>query len=98
MKRGGMAFGPAALLAALGSMGCLAGCDYWWEEGVKEPTVASPEETAPTVPKPLWSSTAAGRHHTTAIGADGTLWGWGENTYGQLGDGTGWNWSPARIH
>ena len=29
-----------------------------------------------------------GFNHTVAIKADGTLWAWGQNTYGQVGDGT----------
>jgi alpha-tubulin suppressor-like RCC1 family protein len=39
-----------------------------------------------------WASTtpqiAAGAYHTLTIKADGTVWAWGCNTYGQLGDGT----------
>jgi len=31
---------------------------------------------------------AAGQYHTVGIRADGTLWAWGDNQYGQLGDGT----------
>ena len=31
---------------------------------------------------------SAGRSHTVAIKDDGTLWTWGNNDYGQLGDGT----------
>lgn len=31
---------------------------------------------------------AAGDSHVIAIKSDGTLWAWGKNTYGQLGDGT----------
>ena len=33
-------------------------------------------------------SVSAGGGHTLALRADGTVWAWGENTYGQLGDGT----------
>ncbi|MBZ0219539.1 MAG: chitobiase/beta-hexosaminidase C-terminal domain-containing protein [Candidatus Methylomirabilis sp.] len=35
-----------------------------------------------------WASIAAGYFHTSALKADGTLWAWGRNYYGQLGDGT----------
>ena len=31
---------------------------------------------------------SAGANHTLAVKEDGTLWAWGSNTYGQLGDGT----------
>ena len=33
-----------------------------------------------------WKSVAGGLHHTAAIKTDGTLWLWGYNAYGQLGD------------
>jgi len=35
-----------------------------------------------------WASVACGYQHTAAIKTDGTLWTWGVNTYGQLGDNT----------
>lgn len=37
-----------------------------------------------------WASIAAGTMsgHTVALKADGTLWAWGRNDHGQLGDGT----------
>lgn len=31
---------------------------------------------------------AAGDFHSLSITGDGTLWAWGNNKYGQLGDGT----------
>ncbi|MCX7759483.1 MAG: stalk domain-containing protein, partial [bacterium] len=31
---------------------------------------------------------AAGNNHSLALRVDGTVWAWGDNTYGQLGDGT----------
>jgi alpha-tubulin suppressor-like RCC1 family protein len=31
---------------------------------------------------------AAGESHTVAVKWDGTLWTWGSNAYGQLGDGS----------
>jgi alpha-tubulin suppressor-like RCC1 family protein len=35
-----------------------------------------------------WKSVAGGLNHTAAIKTDGTLWMWGFNSYGQLGDNT----------
>lgn len=35
-----------------------------------------------------WNQVASGYEHTLAIKTDGTLWAWGRNDYGQLGDGT----------
>ena len=35
-----------------------------------------------------WRQVAAGFNHTTAVKTDGTLWCWGINTQGQLGDNT----------
>jgi alpha-tubulin suppressor-like RCC1 family protein len=36
----------------------------------------------------IWSSVSAGGCHTASIKTDGTLWTWGTNVVGQLGDGT----------
>ena len=45
-----------------------------------------------------WRSVSAGSSHTVAIRADGSLWAWGNNDYGQLGDGTTTDrYSPVRI-
>ncbi|MFN7044973.1 MAG: T9SS type A sorting domain-containing protein [Flavobacterium sp.] len=35
-----------------------------------------------------WSKLASGLYHSIAIANDGTLWSWGANNYGTLGDGT----------
>lgn len=35
-----------------------------------------------------WKQVAAGGDRTCAVKVDGTLWGWGSNNYGELGDGT----------
>ncbi len=35
-----------------------------------------------------WASVAAGSDHSVAIKTDGTLWTWGDNEHGELGDGT----------
>jgi uncharacterized delta-60 repeat protein len=36
----------------------------------------------------IYSEISAGANHTVGIKADGTLWAWGYNYFGQLGDGT----------
>ncbi len=35
-----------------------------------------------------WKAVSAGDHHTVGIAEDGSLWSWGDNGNGQLGDGT----------
>ena len=47
----------------------------------------------------VWRQVAAGNQHTLAIATDGSLWAWGENRYGQLGnDKRGTNSSvPVRV-
>ena len=45
-----------------------------------------------------WDSVGAGTYHGAAIKTDGTLWMWGRNIYGQLGDGTTINRSsPVQV-
>jgi len=46
-------------------------------------------------PERAWNSVAAGAYHTVAIRGDGTLWAWGDNSKGQLGQGEE---SPSEIH
>ncbi|MBL7787166.1 MAG: hypothetical protein JNM36_14745, partial [Chitinophagales bacterium] len=36
---------------------------------------------------PMWTSVSAGDYHSLAVRADGTLWAWGYNGYGELGIG-----------
>lgn len=45
-----------------------------------------------------WSDVSAGGTHVLALKSSGALWGWGNNGYGQLGDGTTTDrYSPVRI-
>ncbi|EMG36506.1 RCC1 domain-containing protein, alpha-tubulin suppressor [Desulfocurvibacter africanus PCS] len=49
-------------------------------------------ESPKQVPLPLgvskFTAVAAGAYHSLALADDGTLWAWGNNGYGRLGDGT----------
>ena len=53
--------------------------------------------------EPVWimddiAAISYGNYRTLALGTDGTLWAWGNNRYGALGDGTNQNrYSPVQI-
>lgn len=42
-----------------------------------------------------WSAVSAGDYHSIAIKSDGTIWAWGDNEYGQLGN-DGIIWIPSQ--
>jgi hypothetical protein len=45
-----------------------------------------------------WTVIAGGARHTAALQSDGTVWAWGDNSRGQLGDGTTTNSSsPVKL-
>jgi len=45
-----------------------------------------------------WATATAANNHTVAVKTDGTLWAWGSNQYGKLGDGTKTNRnSPVQV-
>jgi hypothetical protein len=41
-----------------------------------------------TKPEGDWQDTSAAYYHGQSIAGDGSLWGWGQNSVGQIGDGT----------
>jgi len=48
--------------------------------------------------KDTWKTVSTSGGHTCAIHGDGSLWCWGDNMYGQLGDGTGiTRISPVKV-
>lgn len=48
-------------------------------------------------PNPV-TATAAGASHSLALKNDGTVWAWGNNSWGQLGDGTnGFRTAPVQV-
>lgn len=58
--------------------------------------VTSPQQV--TGASVVWDSFTVGEDHTCAIRSDGSLWCWGENDSGQLGDGTlADRSSPTRV-
>jgi alpha-tubulin suppressor-like RCC1 family protein len=54
--------------------------------------------TLVTTGAPAWRAVAMGSEHACAVGTDGTLWCWGDNFYGQLGDTPSTNHNtPAQV-
>lgn len=72
-----------ALVVALGAAGCSG------TGGTGSSATTLPEETTTTAPEaPPTYAVSTGGNHTCAISPDGVATCWGENTKGQLGDGT----------
>src|SRR3989338_2900340 len=71
---------------------------YVWFKDAAGNVSASSSDSITYSPASTWSSVSAGVNHTVARKADGTLWAWGYNYSGQLGDGTTTNrTSPVQI-
>ncbi|MDB4962923.1 MAG: protein alpha-tubulin suppressor [Myxococcales bacterium] len=76
------------------------GCDQVFSLD-RPPVPDGPDGSRTTclVPMPAasgtWKSVAAGGDETCAIKDDDTLWCWGANADGQIGDGTAW--SPTWV-
>ncbi len=61
-------------------------------------TTTSVSQPAPVLIGSGFAAVSAGTNHTVAVKQDGTLWAWGDNYYGQLGDGTATTrYVPAQI-
>ncbi len=59
---------------------------------------ASPQLITIGTATPSWLKVSAGDRHTCAIQSDNTLWCWGDNAYGQLGQGdTTTQASPTQV-
>jgi len=65
-----------------------ASLTLWAVAAGLEALLGSPWAAAVTAGTPEMQRLAGGASHSLAIKTDGSLWGWGWNGYGQLGDGT----------
>jgi alpha-tubulin suppressor-like RCC1 family protein len=73
-----------------GSLWCW-GYNYYGQLGDGTSGVGTDKNTPFQIISSGVSSVALGSYHTCAIKQDGSLWCWGRNNYGQLGDGTNTN-------
>jgi alpha-tubulin suppressor-like RCC1 family protein len=63
------------------------GRPHWWGRGCGECGYSDPP-LLHSVDLTLVVRIATGRYHSLAVRSDGTVWSWGDNYSGQLGDGT----------
>ncbi|KXH84949.1 hypothetical protein AU378_04115 [Chryseobacterium kwangjuense] len=75
---------------------------YWWVAAncVTSQSIWAPGGSFTTLPNQTgcWKTVSAGTFHSLGIKTDGTLWAWGNNSNGQLGDGTNINRNnPVQI-
>ena len=60
--------------------------------GTRHAAVSSPTRTLTVV---TMGTVDAGWQHACTLGSNGRLWCWGDNTYGELGDGQGGSFDPG---
>ncbi len=73
------------------------GLNYYWQLGIGS-TYFNTDTFVEVLPKSHWKKISCGNSHSLAIRNDGTLWAWGNNEYGQLGNGTKQNQAtPIQI-
>jgi alpha-tubulin suppressor-like RCC1 family protein len=96
--------GGGAHVLAIKSDGSLWAWGFNGLGALGDGTATGPVNNSRYEPEPLavgesWSTIAAGLNHSLAIRSDGTLWVWGQNISGQVGDGTTNNIraAPTRI-
>ena len=76
-------------IAAIKTDGTLWTCGYNGQGQLGDNTIAHKSSPVQTIAAGSnWKQVAGGEYHTAAIKTDGTLWTWGQNTYGGLGDNT----------
>ena len=73
------------------------GLNYSWQLGIGS-AFFNTDTFVEVLPKSNWKNISCGNFHTLAIRNDGTLWAWGSNEYGQIGNGTTQNQeTPIQI-
>ena len=95
VKRSTVSGGPYIVIAAPSSTnyvdtGVINGATYYYVVSASNSAAESLNsiETSATLFLPSGGSVAAGMVHSVILKADGTVWVFGDNNYGQLGDGT----------
>jgi alpha-tubulin suppressor-like RCC1 family protein len=82
----------SSLIIFIFILGIAAGCKWPWHKSNSDSPPLAPEEPA------VWSDVSAGSEHALAIKTDGSLWAWGGNNRGQLGNGTSEDaFAPTRV-
>lgn len=74
------------------------GDNQWGQLGNPSVSLTATGAPAPVPGLPLIAAVAASNSNTIALGSDGTVWVWGENNQGQLGNGTGEFALPAVVN
>lgn|GEM_PF-2344818 len=88
-----MTVAPESASFAIRADGALYGWGSNWRGRLGIGDQATAERTGRSHPNPVRvldnvASVSVGSSHTMAIRSDGSLWGWGDNTSGQIGDRT----------